>query len=181
MRRFIITGAPGSGKTSVLQALRDHGYSVVNEAATEVIASEQARGNEEPWNDPLFIETIIELQRHCRMQPVATGVQVQVYDRSPVCTLALARYLGHPVSASLASEIDRIVEERVYDPRVFFIRPIGFCEPTAARRISYEDSLEFERYHEEEYARLGFELVEIPPAEVKERAALVDSYITAWT
>jgi predicted ATPase len=41
--------------------------------------------------------------------------------------------------------------------------------------------LEFERYHEDEYAHLGFELVEIPAAEVEERAALIDAYIRAWT
>jgi predicted ATPase len=63
---------------------------------------------------------------------------------------------------------------------VFFIRPIGFCAPTAARRISYQQSLEFERCHEEEYARLGFELVDIPAGEIEERAALIDGYIRSY-
>jgi predicted ATPase len=181
MRRFIITGAPGSGKTSILHELRDRGYSVVNEAATELISSQQSQGNDQPWNDPLFTEKIVELQRAHQVRPVPSGVRVQMYDRSPVCTLALARYLGHHVPARLADEIARIIRERVYEHRAFIIRPIGFCEPTAARRISYKDSLEFERYHEEAYARLGFDLVEIPPGEVQERAALIDAHITAWT
>jgi predicted ATPase len=47
---------------------------------------------------------------------------------------------------------------------VFFVRPTGFCEPTPARRISYRDSLAFGREHEDEYVRLGFELVDIHPA-----------------
>jgi len=180
MKRFVITGAPGSGKTSILHALRDRGYSVVGEAATEVISVEQSQGNEQPWSEPLFIEKIIELQRSLQLQPVAPVIQVQIYDRSPVCTLALAKYLGHPLRESLAEEIDRIIRGRVYERQVFFVRPIGFSEPTAARRISYQQSLEFERYHEDEYARLGFELVEIPAGEIEERAASIDAYITAW-
>jgi predicted ATPase len=34
MRRFIMTGAPGAGKTSILRVLESLGYAVVEEAAT---------------------------------------------------------------------------------------------------------------------------------------------------
>jgi predicted ATPase len=37
-RRYVLTGAPGSGKTSLLQALAARGWAVVHEAATDVIA-----------------------------------------------------------------------------------------------------------------------------------------------
>ena len=63
MRRYILTGAPGAGKTSILQILAARGYPVVAEAATDVIAAEQARGVAEPWQDPVFIDKIIQLQR----------------------------------------------------------------------------------------------------------------------
>lgn len=175
-----MTGAPGTGKTSILHALHGRGYAVVGEAATDIIASRQSQGNDEPWTDPVFIEMIIEAQRFRQLQPVTADTEVQVYDRSPVCTLALARYLGRPVSAALADEIDRIIRERVYEPQVFIIRPIGFCQPTAARRISYPESLEFERYHEDAYARLGFQLVEVPAGETELRAAMIDAYIRTW-
>ena len=179
MKRFILTGAPGSGKTSILHALRDRGYPVIAEAATEVIALEQAQGNDQPWNEPQFADKIVELQRSRQRQPVAAGTSVQIYDRSPVCTLALAHYLAYPVSDSVAGEVDRIVRERVYERQVFFIQPIGFIEPTAARRITQQESLKFERCHRDEYVRLGFELVEIPPGKIEERAALIDAYISS--
>ena len=38
MRRFIITGAPGAGKTAIVRQLELDGFSVVEEAATDVIA-----------------------------------------------------------------------------------------------------------------------------------------------
>jgi predicted ATPase len=180
MKRYILTGAPGSGKTSILACLRDQGYAVVAEAATDVIAAAQARGVSEPWDDPRFADHIVELQRARQQRPATAGVGQQIYDRSPVCTLALARYLGHPVTPALSGEIDRIRRERIYQRQVFFVRPLGFCAPTPARRISYADSLEFERYHEAEYRRLGFELVDIPAGPAAERAAAIDASIRAW-
>jgi len=48
MKRFIVTGAPGSGKTSILRILEQGGYAVVDEAATDVIAAEQAQGTDQP-------------------------------------------------------------------------------------------------------------------------------------
>lgn len=46
MRRYIITGTPGCGKTSVIRAVELTGASVVSEAATDLIAFRQAHGDE---------------------------------------------------------------------------------------------------------------------------------------
>ncbi len=180
MKRFIMTGAPGCGKTSVLRALENLGYAVVEEAATDVIAAQQARGSSEPWNDPLFIDAIVRLQDQRRQEQVRPGAAVQVHDRSPVCTLALARYLGHPVTTELSAAIARITAGGLFDRRVFFVRPIGFCQPTPARQIGYQDSLAFERVHETEYLRAGFELVDIPAGPVQDRTAMIDAYLRSW-
>ena len=169
MQRFILTGAPGSGKTSVLSYLEGKGYSVVGEAATDVIAAEHARGVDEPWLDPSFIGKIIDLQRSRQLAAAAAGPQY--FDRSPVCTLALARYLGHPESGPLASELSRIAG--LYQPKVFFIRLLGSIEPTAARRITYAESQEFERVHEAAYREFGYHLIDIGPMSVVLRASLV--------
>jgi hypothetical protein len=48
MRRLIITGAPGAGKTAIIRKLELDGFSVVEEAATDVIAVAQAEGTIEP-------------------------------------------------------------------------------------------------------------------------------------
>lgn len=102
MRRYVLTGTPGAGKTSILRALADLGHTVVEEAATSVIAGAQAGGEDEPWTRASFIEEIVEVQ--CRRQLEApTTNSVQVYDRSPVCTHALARYLERPVPPSSAT------------------------------------------------------------------------------
>ena len=180
-KRFILTGTPGAGKTSLLRGLAEQGYSVVDEAATEVIAREQARGRAEPWTQPSFVDRITALQRRLQLHAPATGGQAQFYDRSPICTHALATYLGLPVPASLSAEIARITRERIYQRQVFFVRNLGFCEPTAARRISFEESLEFERVHERSYRAFGYELIDVPAAEPADRLALIGRTVARLT
>ena len=166
MRRFIITGAPGAGKTAIIRQLELDGFSVVEEAATDVIAAAQARGIAEPWTDPSFIDLIANLQKQRQLRASCQPDEIQFHDRSVVCTAALAAYLGHPVSTILAEELERIKSEAVFQNRVFFIRNLGFIQATAARRISFEDALRFERIHEETYRRHGFELVSIEAGDV---------------
>ena len=48
MKRYIVTGTPGAGKTAILRCLELEGYGVVEKAATDIIALQQAQGVEEP-------------------------------------------------------------------------------------------------------------------------------------
>ena len=172
MPGYILTGSPGAGKTAVLRLLEISRYVVVEEAATDVIALENALGREEPWRDPAFIDKIVTLQRQRQNSVLAAG-SVVFFDRSPVCTLALSRYLGLATSSPLAREVERVLAEGGYETTVFFIRNQGFVRATAARRISFEESLVFEQLHEQAYRDLGFRLVEVPAGPLPDRVALV--------
>jgi predicted ATPase len=169
MTRFILTGAPGSGKTAIIRQLELDGFSVVEEAATDVIALKQAQGVAEPWRHPSFIDSIIELQRRRRAQASRETDEIQFHDRSAICTAALAVYLGHGHSDALARELTRLDEEAVFQRRVFFIQNLGFIKPTESRQISLEDALRFERVHEETYRKCGFECVFIAPGSLSDR------------
>ena len=177
MRRFVITGAPGAGKTAIIRQLELDGFSVVEEAATDVIAAAHTQGTAEPWRHPSFIDLIVGLQRDRLIRAAHQPDEVQFHDRSVVCTAALAVYLGYSVSPVLASELQRVREEAIYQVRVFFIRNLGFVTRTDARRISFEDTLRFEKVHEETYRKYGFELVSIEPASVAERVSLIKAAI----
>ena len=178
MPSYILTGTPGAGKTAVLRLLEVNGYVVVEEAATAAIALDNALGRTEPWLDNDFIDKIVSLQRRRQniIQAVAESLTV-FFDRSPVCTLALSRHLGFVTSPLLAREIDRVVAEGVYETTVFFIRNQGFVAPTTARRISFDDSLTFERLHEQTYQELGFHLVEVPAGPLTDRVALIQQTV----
>ena len=177
MRRYIITGAPGAGKTAIIRQLELDGFSVVEEAATDVIAAAHARGEVQPWTDPSFIEVIAKLQRDRQIRASRQPDDVQFHDRSAVCTAALAVYLGHPVSPVVAGELKRIKEEAIYQKRVFLIRNLGFITATEARRISFEETVRFEKIHEETYRDFGFELGLVEPGNLVERVGIIKAAI----
>jgi predicted ATPase len=169
MKRFILTGTPGSGKTAILHALAAAGCSTVPEAATDIIALETALGNKEPWRSPDFIDKIIALQRQRRLDASFHAGAAQFHDRSPVCTYALGAFLGFAPSAALLDEMARIERDGIFEKRVFFVENLGFVEPTEARRISFEDALAFEEVHRAVYQRHGYECVSIGRGSVPER------------
>lgn len=177
MKKFIVTGAPGAGKTAIIRQLELDGFGVVEEAATDIIAAAHAQGRHQPWMDPSFIDAIARLQRDRQIRASFQPGEVQFHDRCAVCTAALATYLGYPVSPVLASELDRIQKEAVYERRVFFVRNLGFITPTDARRISFEDALRFEAVHEKTYRDFGFDLFFVEPASVEQRVDVIKEAI----
>lgn len=175
MKRFVLTGAPGAGKTAILRQLELDGFGVIEEAATDLIAVEQARGNAEPWKDARFIDSVANLQKRRLRRASRLADEIQFHDRSVVCTAALARYLGHPLSDGFLRELEAMAA--MFEKRVFFVRNLGFMTPTEARRISFEESLRFERIHEETYRSFGFELVFVKPGSVHERVAAIKALL----
>ena len=173
MKRIILTGAPGAGKTVLIRELERLGYPVVEEAATDVIALEQARGNLRPHEQPQFIEAITQLQ--VQRAKNATAGPVQFHDRSVVCTAALAEFLGYPIPPLLSQAI---VEARTqFEPRVAFVRLLGFIQKTEARQIGLEDSIRFEAVHEKVYRHYGFELDFVQPADIDTRIRAVLAFM----
>jgi predicted ATPase len=175
MKRYIITGTPGSGKTALIRAIEMQGDFVVEEAATDVIEHEQNMGKSEPWQQPKFLDRIINLQKQRQIQAKLATSAIQFYDRSPICTYALAIYLGFEVSAKILEEVHRSYE--VYEKQVFFIENLGFCKPTNARKISYKEALVFEQIHRAAYAKFGYHCIKIEPAPISKRVANIFNFI----
>src|SRR5689334_16171796 len=75
-RRFIATGAPGSGKAAALGMLIDVAE-VISEAATDVNEEMLAEGVSRAELDPMFLPRIVSLQRQRRL---AADGELQVHD-----------------------------------------------------------------------------------------------------
>ena len=169
--RFILTGAPGAGKTALIRHLEATGHEIVEEAATDVIALAQAQGVERPWEHPAFVTDIAALQGWREAAPMRSARRFA--DRSVFCTLALAEWLGHPVSPELLASADQLASSGWFDRRVFLIEQLASIENTAARRISFEEATRFGALHEAVYRRYGFDLFRIAPASIAARAGAI--------
>jgi predicted ATPase len=173
MKRYVLTGTPGAGKTALLRALEREGYAVVEEAATDVNALALSQGVAEPWRAAGFIGDIVDLQRRRQLRADGWPDPVVIFDRSPICTWALCRYLELEPPTVLLEEIARIGREKTYERRVVFVDNLGHCAQTDIRRISFEDSLRFEAVHREAYRRFGFDCIRIAAAPMAERLSAV--------
>lgn len=167
-RRYILTGAPGAGKTALIRHLEATGHDVVEEAATDVIALHRASGVDRPWERPTFIADIAALQEWREAAPMRS--ERRFSDRSVFCTVALAEWLGHPAPAGLLATADRLAGSGWFAQEVFFIDQLGFIENTAARQIGFEEATQFGALHEVVYRRYGFAVRHIGPGSIPDRA-----------
>lgn len=173
MKRYILTGAPGAGKTTLIHALAASQYTIIEEAATDAITLAQSQGVAAPWTHPSFIETILQLQVYRQTQSAHLPSSLQFFDRSPLCTYALCKFLNYPLPDTLMIELSRIKTEATYENAVFFIENLGFIQPSAARRINFEDALRFEALHKTVYEDFGYTLISIPNLPLDQRLHMI--------
>jgi predicted ATPase len=131
------------------------------------------QGNLAPWESPDFINDIIRLQKHRQIDMCNDYSDLHFYDRSPICTYALAIFLGFEPSTNLMNEIERIHKHHIYERHVFFVENLGFITNTGARKISFEDSLRFEQVHLDAYKKFDYKFVMVPATSIIERIEII--------
>ena len=160
---------PGAGKTSLIRVLESMGHFVVEEAATDLIAMDQAAGISQPWEDPSFVDRVMTLQCQRQVQTVNVTSDPQFFDRGPLDTIALSRFLGRTPSPALLAEVARTEEDKIYQRTVFFVENLGLLVQSDVRQITLEQALTFEKIHEQVYAEYGYECVKIAPQSIPDR------------
>ncbi|MBS3072170.1 AAA family ATPase [Candidatus Pacearchaeota archaeon] len=163
-KKYILTGAPGSGKSSVLLELEKRGEHVIREAAEDVIKLAQAKGIEEPWINPDFQKEILELQlkREERIPPDASRVFI---DRGILDGLAYV---------DKENELYwEILKQAPRYKQVFLIERLGETERTRVRREDDITAFELECKVREAYLLQKYKVHKIPADSVEERADLI--------
>lgn len=169
----VITGGPGTGKTVLINMLRERGYRTVPEAATEIIDEGLAagktipeiRGDEHQWQSNI-------LQRHLQKEAAASPEQLTFFDRGAHDGLAhLAYYKLKP-----RAEWNDIKYGNPYKI-IFLLEPLE----DVAREYNRVEDIEFTRkitgMMREAYRQAGAEPIMIPAATPEERLALILSYL----
>lgn len=163
----VITGAPCSGKTAVIEELARRGHPVVPETARAYIDRELARGRclEEIKADPSAFEGHI-FRTKLALEGRLPAEEPFFLDRGLPDSIAYFTLEG------LDPEEPRARCRQVRYHRVFLFERIEFLKDPVRSEDS-ETAARIERLIEEAYAGLGYPLVRVPVMAIAERAAYV--------
>lgn len=145
---IVITGAPSSGKTTLVEALQREGYTVVPESAREVLSGS---GLDESGAD---VQTMIEALQMRKEASLASD-QDCVLDRALPDSLAYRRLGGIPELA-----LRKAVDARRYG--LVFLCQFGQHIPDGLRKDDQVRAIELERLLRDVYHELGCPVVELP-------------------
>lgn len=176
-RFFVLTGGPGSGKSTLADELERNGFARSMEAGRGVIRDQVAIGGRGvPWIDPAyFAELMLSWDTRSHRMASRAGDPV-FFDRGVPDVIGYLRLTGQPVPA----HVEEAARRFRYNGLVFIAPPWREIFTQDAERK--QDFAEAERTSDSMrmvYAELGYSLVELPLAPVKDRLRFVLEQVTA--
>lgn len=156
--RVVITGGPGSGKTTIINQLNKRGYIVFEEISRQIIRLNLMNGSEAlPWDNLMEFSRDVFSRRVIQYHAASQGINF--YDRSAIDTLA---YL--PLD-NLKPDPEMIswVNGHKYYPVVFILPPWKeIYDVDLERREDWNTAVRIYDLLYQTYQSLGYELLDVP-------------------
>jgi predicted ATPase len=170
-RFFVLTGGPGSGKSTLIGALERVGYSVSPEAGRGVIRDQMAIGGQAlPWGDrQAFAELMLSGEmRSYRIAQAGTGPVF--FDRGVPDVVGYLRLSGLPVTPA----VEKAARVFRYNPHVFVAPPWPeIFRQDEERKQDVEEAVRTYETMKTVYGAYDYSLIELPRAGVEERLRFV--------
>jgi predicted ATPase len=170
-RFFVITGGPGSGKSTLIDALARRGLHTMPEAGRAIIQDQVAIGGEAlPWADR---RAFAELMLGWEMRSYRAAVKLRgpvIFDRGVPDVMGYLRLSGLPVPP----DVEKAALMFRYHPRVFIAPPWPeIFRPDAERKQSLAEAQATYDALAETYSNLGYNLMPLPLDSVEKRVQFV--------
>ena len=170
VQKIALTGAPGSGKSSILREMElTYEERIIPEAAEDIIRYLQTKGNPRPWELLDFQDRILDLQIQREKQIENIGGRVFM-DRGILDGLAYYQLKGKTPSESMLRAIE---ESNKRYKKVFLIELGNDCQKTGIRREDLREAKELERLQYENYTKAGYKVERVPYLGIEKRAKII--------
>lgn len=170
-RFVVITGGPGSGKSTLIEVLEDAGHARSVEAGRAIIRDQVAIGGPAlPWSDPAFFAELMLCWEMRSYGMAQEQFGLVFFDRGVPDCIGYLRLMGLPVPAHMhrAADVCR------YNRLVFLAPPWReIFHQDEERRQDFAEAVRTFEALASTYRDLGYELVELPCAPVEERRRFV--------
>lgn len=170
-RFIVISGGPGSGKSTLIDALERQGCARTQEAGRAIIQDQVAIGGSAlPWADrALFAELMLSWEmRSYRMAKQAEGPVF--FDRGVPDVAGYLTLCGLLVPAHVEEAASRIR----YNRTVFLAPPWEeIFGQDAERKQDYDEAMRTFEAMEATYRRCGYDVALLPKASVTERVNFI--------
>ena len=165
---YVITGGPSSGKTTTINLLRERGFAIAHEHASEIIAEELAKGRtllEVRADGEWFQEEI--LTRQLEDEATLKEDETSFLDRGVPDGLGYERYLKLTPNPAL-----HLASQQARYRKVFLLE----CLPVKIDWNRHEDAQVQQEIHDAiraTYLELGFDLIDVPALSAEERVEFI--------
>ena len=167
---FVLTGAMGGGKSTLLREISKAGIRCVAEPAREILAEQRARAVDgvPEQNAERFCHLMLSRSLQNYNQAL-NAAEVVVFDRGIPDMIAYAE--GCEIDAT---PFYKAAEQYRYKPTVFFFAGWAAIYTTdAERKMSFEEASMFGERVRVIYQKLGYQLVNVPLQSIAERTTFL--------
>ena len=177
-KKVVITGGPGTGKTSVVRSLKDKGFTCFEEIIRDLTAAAKEEELEEEHKtnplafvrDPFDFNTRL-LEGRMAQYHSASEHQTSIvfYDRGIPDVLAYMNYFGQ----SYTDYFERACRELRYDEVILLPPWKEIYQVDAERMETYEEAVAIHGHLEGLYRDLGYGPLMVPKGSVMERTEFI--------
>lgn len=174
-QRFILTGGPGSGKSTVVDALIQRGYWCSTEAGRAVIQDQVTIGGSAlPWADQAAFAELMLCWEMRSWHEVEGVSEPCFYDRG---VPDVAGYL-HLSELLVPKHLENAIAEFRYNHTVFIAPPWrDIYVQDAERKQSFDVAVSTYHAMKETYQKYDYQWIELPCVSAEERADFILSEI----
>lgn len=168
-QRVIITGGPGTGKTTLLHSLKEKGFPCHTEVSRAVIKQQlELNTRLVPWDDLSGFSHIVNQGQKKQFDEVIEG-KCNFYDRGIPDVLAYLRK-----EHIHEEELEQSAKDNLYHSTVFLTPPWpDIYAQDEERREDLESMMAIHNALIQVYESLGYQVKEVPKMSIEERVNFV--------